>query len=62
MNFLTGNKESATHFLIGSNIIDYPDAFKQILASGDDLAVSIRLFSSSCTNISRRFTPGPILR
>lgn len=41
MKFLNDNGEGATHFLIGSNILFYPEQFKAILNASEtnDLAV-----------------------
>lgn len=37
--FLTEQKQPATHFMIGSNIVSYPDEFMQANATGGQLAV-----------------------
>ncbi|KAH7929448.1 carbohydrate esterase family 4 protein [Leucogyrophana mollusca] len=38
-DFLQSNGLHATHFFIGSNILQYPAIFSQALANGDDMAV-----------------------
>ncbi|KAJ7572951.1 carbohydrate esterase family 4 protein [Mycena floridula] len=39
VDFLKANNETATHFMIGSNIRDYPDQFRAALDNGDDIGV-----------------------
>ncbi|KAJ7599494.1 carbohydrate esterase family 4 protein [Mycena floridula] len=39
VNFLKANNETATHFMIGSNIRDYPDQFRAALDNQDDIGV-----------------------
>ena len=39
MDFLTEQQQAATHFIIGLYITYYPDEFKRIFDSGDDIAV-----------------------
>jgi peptidoglycan/xylan/chitin deacetylase (PgdA/CDA1 family) len=39
MQFLQSNKQTATHFMIGINIINFPDQFTQAFNAGDDIAV-----------------------
>ncbi|KAJ7258167.1 carbohydrate esterase family 4 protein [Mycena rebaudengoi] len=39
LSFLQENKQPATHFLIGSNILYYPQAFQAIWDAGEDIAV-----------------------
>ncbi|KAJ7128367.1 hypothetical protein C8R44DRAFT_909448 [Mycena epipterygia] len=39
LSFLQANNQSATHFMIGSNIIWYPTEFQKAFAQGDDIAV-----------------------
>lgn len=39
MSFLESQNQMATHFLIGSNIIWYPEAFQTTFNSGHDICV-----------------------
>lgn len=39
LQFLAANNEKATHFMIGANILYYPDIFLKAYQSGDDIAV-----------------------
>ncbi|KAJ7119106.1 glycoside hydrolase/deacetylase [Mycena epipterygia] len=39
LSFLQTNNQPATHFMIGSNIVWYPDEFQKTFAQGDDIAV-----------------------
>lgn len=39
LQFLSQNKVTTTHFMIGFAIVSAPDIFKQVVASGNDLAV-----------------------
>ncbi|KAJ7119121.1 hypothetical protein C8R44DRAFT_878626 [Mycena epipterygia] len=39
LSFLQTNNQPATHFMIGSNILWYPDEFQKTFAQGDDIAV-----------------------
>ncbi|KPV76835.1 carbohydrate esterase family 4 protein [Rhodotorula graminis WP1] len=38
-NFLEKENQTGTHFLIGTNVVDYPDAFKKVLDIGGHVAV-----------------------
>lgn len=38
-DFLEKQNQTATHFLIGTNVVDYPDAFKRVLDIGGHVAV-----------------------
>ncbi|KAJ7114836.1 carbohydrate esterase family 4 protein [Mycena epipterygia] len=39
LSFLQSKNQPVTHFMIGSNIIWYPDQFQKAFAQGDDIAV-----------------------
>lgn len=39
MDFLKKNDETVTHFMIGMNILYYPDLFQTAFDNGDDIAV-----------------------
>jgi hypothetical protein len=48
VKFLDDNNVTTTHFLIGVNIVGFVDQFKEILQSGNDLAVHTWVGSPSC--------------
>ncbi|KAL0064023.1 hypothetical protein AAF712_009091 [Marasmius tenuissimus] len=39
VNFLKANEETATHFIIGGNIVSHPSEFLEVLGYGGDVAV-----------------------
>lgn len=39
LDFLEDNEEKVTHFMIGSNILKYPDLFKRAFVAENDIAV-----------------------
>ncbi|KAJ6630349.1 hypothetical protein B0H10DRAFT_983683 [Mycena sp. CBHHK59/15] len=39
LSFLKSNNQAVTHFMIGSNIIDYPNEFQTAFNQGNDIAV-----------------------
>ncbi|KAJ7599125.1 chitin deacetylase [Mycena floridula] len=39
VDFLKAHGETATHFMIGSNIVSYPDQFLEVFNNGGDIAV-----------------------